>query len=42
VGRERAVDLVSGSGNGTPYGRAGRQPERFAEHDHDRRLPLGL
>jgi hypothetical protein len=36
MGRERTVDLVGGSGNGTPCRRAGGQPEQITERDQDR------
>jgi hypothetical protein len=38
MGRERAVDLVggSGSGNGTPCRGPGGQPERITDPDQDR------
>jgi len=36
MGRERAVDLVGGSGNGTPCRGPGGQPERITDPDQDR------
>jgi len=36
MGRERAVDLGGGSGNGTPCRGPGGQPERITDPDQDR------
>ena len=46
MGRERAVDLVGGSGNGTPCRGPGGQPERITDPtrigDRCRRSPYSI